>query len=248
MKKQYKAIVLAVLGLGGISAAQAQDALLGFNDATGTQNDYVIDLGAESQFTSTATVNLSSAAYATTFNTAFGSDTSVAAGFVGGGTGSFLLQSYAGGTPAEQLPSGTPSKTQYNSSVSAESAVLTGVYASATTSLPAGDGWSYIIAQSPSVNGAQGANAVAGNTGNPMGTLSSDAITLAVYESTANNYGARTETTTAWQEVGTLAVDMTTGSIVFTGSAVPEPGTYSLLGGAGLLLVSLRNKFSRKQA
>jgi hypothetical protein len=34
----------------------------------------------------------------------------------------------------------------------------------------------------------------------------------------------------------------------FEFSVAPEPGTYGVLAGVGLLAVSLRNKFSRKQA
>jgi hypothetical protein len=46
-----------------------------------------------------------------------------------------------------------------------------------------------------------------------------------------------------------LAVNANTGSILYTGiAAVPEPTTFSLLGGAGLLVLSFRKKFSRNQA
>jgi len=247
MKKQYKAILLAVLGLGGITAAQAQDALLGFNDATGTANDYVIDLGALSLFTPSATLNLSSDFSSSSFSTAFGATPSgVAAGFIAG-TPSALLESYAGGTPTGTLPSGTPAVTSFNASGTAMSGILLGVNPSASGVTASGSAWSYNIAVSPTQNGLGGSIAVAGNTGNPMGMLSSDAITLAVYESKAVGSG-RTQSTTAWTQIGTLAVDANAGSIVFTGSAVPEPTSYGLLGGAGLLMVSLRNKFSRKQA
>jgi hypothetical protein len=246
MKKQYKAILLAVLGFGGISAAQAQDALLGFNDATGTQNDYVIDLGAASQFSPTATIDLSSDFSSSLFSSAFGSTPAgVAAGFVAGPAGA-ILESYAGGTPSGSLPSGTPTPTQFNTSQTSMSGILLGVNPSASGVTALGSAWSWNIAVSPSQTGGAGSTAVAGNTGNPMGMLSSDAIDLAVYESTATS--GRTEKTTAWTQIGTLAVDANAGSIVFTGSAVPEPTTYGLVGAAGLMLISLRNKFSRKQA
>ena len=72
--KLYKAVLLAALGLGGITAAQAQDALLGFNSApgTGSGNDYVIDLGSGSQFNNQAILNFSFSS--TTFSNAFSSD------------------------------------------------------------------------------------------------------------------------------------------------------------------------------
>jgi hypothetical protein len=247
MKKQYKAILLAVLGLGGISAAQAQDALLGFNDAGGTANDYVTDLGALSQFTTTTTINLSSDFSAASFTAAFGAtpDSNVAAGFVGSTSG-ILLESYAGGTPAGALPSGTPTITGYNQSSTDASSVLTGVYASSTSAVNGIDGWSYIISQSTTSGGAQGGNALAQNTGNPEGLLSSGAITLAVYEATATT--GRHAATTPFTEIGTLAVNTATDSVIYNGVAVPEPNTYGVLAGAGLLIVSLRNKFSGKNA
>lgn len=40
----------------------------------------------------------------------------------------------------------------------------------------------------------------------------------------------------------------TFGIATLSSAAVPEPGTYGALAGAGLFLVSLRNKFGRKQA
>jgi hypothetical protein len=57
--------------------------------------------------------------------------------------------------------------------------------------------------------------------------------------------GARVQTV-----LGTLLINANTDTITFTGaaSAVPEPSTYGLVAGAGLLLVSLRNRFSRKNA
>ena len=93
MKKLYKAALLAALGLTGATAAQAQvapsDVFLGFNDSagpSGANNDYVIDLGAGANFTTTASLNLSSDFNASTFSTAFSADASylnnVAAGAV----------------------------------------------------------------------------------------------------------------------------------------------------------------------
>ena len=181
--------------IGGVTAAQAQDALLGFNDAGGTGNDYVIDLGAGSQFTPTATLNLSPLFSASSFNTAFTAtpNTNVAAGFVSqvGSTG--FLQSYAGGTPAGTLPSGTPSAPQWDAAFAAASGILLGVYSSASGSTPGGSAWSYNIAASPTANGLAAGNALSAQTGNPMGTLGSGVIDLTVYESTDPNLGNRGE-------------------------------------------------------
>ena len=249
MKNSYKLALLAALGLASASAIQAQT-LLGFNDANGTANDYVIDLGAGSQFTPTAVVDLSGLFNSTMFNTAFGGDSgalnNVAVGLVsGGGSGQTLIQSYAGGSPSGALPSGTPSVSLYHNAIASASGITLGVESSATTS----GGWSYQIAQSPILGGADGAPSLGQSTGNPMGTLGSGVIDLTVYEATDPNFGNRGETTTAWLDIGTLAVDAGAGTINFTGvSAVPEPTTLSLLTGAGALLLAFRNKLKRKQS
>jgi hypothetical protein len=44
--------------------------------------------------------------------------------------------------------------------------------------------------------------------------------------------------------LGTFTLD-NTGTVTF--NAVPEPSAYGIIAGAGLLVVSLRNRFSKKQ-
>jgi len=246
--KLYKAVLLAALGLGGITSVQAQDALLGFNDAGGTGNDYVIDLGSGSQFTTTATIDFSS--QFTMFTTAFGTtpDANVAAGFVSQVGSSSILQSYAGGTPnLGGLTAGNPSGNQALAARAAASGILTGVYASSLGQTGSGNAWSYNIAANPTTAGLTTGISFAADTANPMGTLTGGQITLALYESTIGS--GRNAPGSTWTEVGTLAIDANAGTAIYTGiAAVPEPTTFSLLGGAGLLLISLRNKFSRKQA
>ncbi len=246
-KKLYKTVLLAALGLGGITAAQAQDALLGFNDAagpSGAQNDYVIDLGAGSQFTPTATLNLSSLFSASTFTTAFNADASylnnVAAGFVMGYNGT-LDQSLPSASPVGT----TPSNTLFNNSEGAAQAGIPAIVQSSATA----NGWSAEIAQSPTSGGSIGAPSLGVSTGNPMGTLSSGVLSLEIYQDTANSYGNRNQSQNAWTDLGTLAMNANSGTVTFTGvSAVPEPATYGLFASAGLLIVALRHKLSRKQA
>jgi hypothetical protein len=114
MKNLYKAALLAALGLASVSVAQAQsDMLLGFNDAgpnTGAasyQNDYVIDLGAISQFTVNSTYSGSIAQ--STFDGAFSSDANylndVAVGVVAENNTVSPKQIYVSGTSAPNAAS-----------------------------------------------------------------------------------------------------------------------------------------------
>lgn len=248
MKKLYKAALLAALGLASVTAAQAStDLLLGFNDAGSTNsaanNDYVVDLGALSQFTTTATIDLSSAFNATTFAAAFGADlggssygnyNNVAAGAAGGSSGGSVFGT--GGA------TGSSSATAFNYQVNAVGGVVIGEYGSASL-----NSWSSGIAAGPS-GFTPGLFVAAGGAPNPMFNLSGGTITEILYQSVYSGSG-KSATATGFTEVGTLAIDVNTGSVIFTGvAAVPEPSTYALFGGAGLMLLVFRNKFRRIQA
>jgi hypothetical protein len=71
-----------------------------------------------------------------------------------------------------------------------------------------------------------------------------------VYEDLWEVVGSSSAQTAADIYEGYFAFNANTDSLTFTGAAVsvPEPTTYGLLAGAGLLVVSLRNQFRRKQA
>jgi hypothetical protein len=250
MKKHYKSALLAALGLASITAAQAQtsDMLLGFNDAAGpsaAQNDYVIDLGAASQFTMTSTYNVTISS--SNFSTAFGADgnalNDVAVGAVEGytppsGTGTLFTTA---GSPISLVGQAV----SWNDAAAlAQTSSMIGEYASASTS-----GWSYYIAASPTAPGNVAGEGFAGYAGNPMSQLSSGVVSLALYESTAS-LGTRSEAVTAWTDIGTLYINCNTDTVGFSGvNAVPEPGTYGIiLAGAGLLVFSLRRQRGRKNA
>jgi hypothetical protein len=243
--KLYKAALLTALGLSSIATAQAStsDVLLGFNDLagpSGAQNDYVIDLGAASQFTTTTyNLNLSSSFNSTTFNTAFSADTSyltdVAVGAVEGYSGSSPETLFQTGTPVSNL-----SGANLLVAASLAQSPSIGEYASSTAG-----GWSYYIALSPSLvsNGGQNPAGSLGNiSGNPMVSLSSGTVTLNLYEDILTGSG-RNATVSGFSEIGTLAVDVNAGTIIFNGiTPAPEPTTCALFGGGALLLIALRNK------
>ena len=254
MKKLYKAALLAALGLTSVTAAQAQsaatDVFIGFNNAGSTNsaanNDYVVDLGAAAQFTTTATLNLSSSFNATTFATAFGADlagssygnyNNVAVGAVHGATGISVFTT--------ALSPNTPNGGDFANLIAAAQAGVAGALGTGSQLIASGSGnWGTYISTSPNAN----AGTFAGlDNANPMQYLSSGTITEILWQSTQTG-GGRFPTYSAFTELGTLAIDVNTGSVIFTGvAAVPEPSTYALFGGAGLMLLAFRNKFRRVQ-
>jgi hypothetical protein len=254
MKKNYKLVLLAVLGLATVTAAHAatSDLLLGFNDAgatsTSAQNDYVIDLGAESLFTTTAVLNLSSDFSASTFNTAFSADgnylNDVAAGAVAGNitaSTDTLFQTSPNG--ASGLPTWTSGKlASFIGAANFAGDSTVGEYGSTS-----GSGWSAYVAVSPTAQGTYGGGSVAGDSANPTELLSSGIVSEELFESTTST--ARNSTPSAWTEIGTLDVNVNTDTVTFNGvDAVPEPATYGLLAASGLLIVSLRRQFKPKNA
>jgi hypothetical protein len=84
---------------------------------------------------------------------------------------------------------------------------------------------------------------------NPEQNLSSSGIiTETLYQSTEASLGA---TGGAFSEIGTITIDVPTDTVTFNGidsAPVPEPTTYGLLAGAGLLLVGVRRQFVKKNA
>jgi hypothetical protein len=252
MKNSYKAVLLAVLGLTVASAAQAAtsgvDLALGFNDPSGpssAQNDFVIDLGSVSQIGLTTSMTWSGSSldggdFASDFTSAFGTDGSalnrvgvglVQGNSVGGANGKGdLIQ-----TGNE---SGTPSITAIQASIPGAGGIVLGSYGS-TSAANGADSANNWTTQSGNITTA---------TGNPIGDLSGGIVSELVYEDDVSGT-ARNPSTTPWVELGTLTVNLNSDTVTFTGiDAVPEPATYGLLAGAGLLVVSLRNQFRRKQA
>lgn len=251
----YKAALLAALSVALSPAAKAAnngDVFVGLNDAAGptsAQNDYVIDLGSYTDFTTTGTVQ--GTINSTMFNTAFGTDgnalNEVAVGAVAGGQiagGNNYLFSTGN---LSGIPSASPFKNSQNSAGTVEG----GEYASAGSI--SDTTWSFEVAVSPTQPDEYG-NGVASETGNPMSYLTGGTATLDLYESTFS--GTRGASPSAWTLLGTLTIDANSSvsdpsdanadTITFTGvDAVPEPGTFGLFAIGGLLAHGLRRRFFR---
>jgi hypothetical protein len=51
-----------------------------------------------------------------------------------------------------------------------------------------------------------------------------------------------------WVDEGTFNIDVQSDTVTFTTTAVPEPGTYGLLAGFGLLALGLRHQLKDRKA
>jgi hypothetical protein len=267
MRKQlFRSALLAALGLGGVTAAQAQstDMLLGFNDAVGptsAQNDYVVDLGAASLFTTTSTFTTRFAnniVYGTSgsnsFANTYGSDSNyknnVAVGVVEYNGSPNPKTLYSTGLPGTINTWGAGNYANAGALIGSTSL---GIYASTATGgslLP----WSSSVAASPTATGLSNPANPSGNSvynlsGPVLTSLSSGVATLFLYESTLTSSG-HTSTLSPFTEIGEFVIDANTDTATFTGSlvAVPEPPAYGLLAGAGLLVLALRRQFGRMMA
>jgi hypothetical protein len=235
MKSLYKAALLAVLGLASVASVQAatynQDLIVGFTTQSGS--DLIYDLGsAASVLGGTAGVN-------DTWNLSSlltGNLSTVSADYWG-----VIGDNKTAQTPAHAVyttiqtpgslsgtgqwsPIDTADKTIYGSFATAGA----GQYASVATGNSAS--WN-----TETISGALTTDYVnAYGNPNTLGVGSIDLMQV------LNDGSAKTD-------VGTFSLS-SGGVLSFTPTAVPEPATYGVLAGAGLLVVSLRNQLRRKQA
>jgi len=226
MKKQTKATLLALAIVGATAAAHAaaynNDLIIGFSSTTG--NDVLYDLGSFGSLTAGETWNLSSLLGSYNLNT-------VNWGVVG------------------------------NSSASGTSRILYTTFASSPAT--AGNG------RGTSINGADGALYSNFTTAGAGNSVSVDSTTDNSWNHQTINPTLTTQYLNAWESpntVGTGSINfwavqanstagtqdafftLDSSGVVTFSAAVPEPSTYGLFAGAGLLVVCLRNQFRRKQA
>jgi hypothetical protein len=244
MKNLYKSALLAALGLGAVAAvssAQAQttytgDVIIGFTGGTAslTANDGLLDFGSVASLTPNETF---AAPTGFNLNTV---EWGVVAANPQGGSPRYSYTSLAG-APAILSVAGwgqvnTPVKTIFNNAFSPSPAAGTVVYTPTSTGLDAQNnlvpntaGWLY-----ETVTG--GTSTYKNVVGNP------------------NSIGLGAETLYSIQDNGSAPVALGTftlnanDTVTWDVTAVPEPTTYGFLAGAGVLALSLRNQFRRKQA
>ena len=228
MNKLYKTVLLAALGLAGVSAAEATtytqgDLLIGFTVSSG--NDQVYDLGQESALFNGENWSLGSLLAGYNLN-------NVSWGVIGDASGAPRI---AFTTTGGSQPNPVANNTQWSTLNAAAGALIqfAGPASSAAGVSVASDSSQSFSWNQETINGTLTTEYVnAYENPNVVGTVSDTLWAVPVGPSATAT------------EVGNFALDGT-GVVTFT--AVPEPATWSLLSVAGLLLLSLHNQLRSKQ-
>ncbi len=251
--------IAALLFGGAILASQsafgqfvANDLYMGFqNQAGGGAQDYIINLGAASGIVgSSSVVNLSSDFSLSDFNAVLGTSSSMFGGVVGGSNGNppdlYVTQLRSGGAGALSVPGSTSPATFYKGDLLIGYNDLSQL---ALVAPPAGTG--VLDTSKAWVNYVEPTFTVGtfyGDTGiNPDSSVSPSGV---LYEDLWYNSNSSTSVKKPFTYEGYFTLDLTGGSpsLTFTPTAVPEPATLGLLGGAGLLLLSFRRRLGGKNA
>jgi hypothetical protein len=248
MKHIYQAALVAAIGLANIPAAHAAaytsgDLLIGFTSTSG--NDLIYDLGSASSLYNGETWSGLTSLLLADVNNASGFGASATLGnlywgVIGNGPNSGTPRTFYTTTIVGQIPSSVTGNSAFGKLNTAATALagngpggaLT-VGQSATMAASVSGNSSWISWNTETLNGALTTDYInAYENPNVLGVTSSDF-------STGLNDGSTPTLTGQF----TLGSD---GSLTF--NAVPEPSTYSLLAGAGILAVILRARRNRAQA
>ncbi len=243
MKNMYKAMLLVTLGLASATAVKAAngsggDLIVGFTGSSGT--DVYYDLGSATTLTSGETWDLTTALTAAGLNT--GTPLATAQWGVLGDNATLVggVKNTWASTGDGSMPQEINGANGYNALQIPVNSILNNLFGGAGSHTAgtfatdvASDGNSWASQSLPSATATSWYNEYGGISANVTGTGVSDQL----FEIADNNTPA------------TLLGGFTLGSndqLTFTAAAVPEPSTYGMLAGAGLLVLAVRNQFRRK--
>jgi hypothetical protein len=268
-RKFMKILTGAALLVGGaILASQSafaqtfvqNDLYLGFQNLNGGGTaDYIINLGAASSLVSqSSVVDLSGDMSLGLFNSASlqGTSSQIFGGVVGAATSAFnggtavvygtALRTGNFGDPAlagSLAPAGLTKQSIDNSTESALSQVISP--SAGTGLLDSSKSWEAYVEPTLSIGSFYG------NAGfNPDSGVSTSSVLYEDLWQTSDSGDARGSSGQPYTYIGYFMLDLTGSnpSLTFTPQAVPEPTVLGLLGGAGLLLLSFRRRFNRKNS
>jgi hypothetical protein len=254
-----KLTTAASLFCGAVLASQsvfgqyiANDLYMGFqNQAGGAASDYLINLGGASGIVgSSSVVNLSGDFSLSDFNAVLGASSSMFGGVVGGSNGNppdlYATQLRSGGAGVPSVPGSSSPATFYKGDL------LIGYNDLSQLSLVAPAAGTGVLDTSKAwVNFVEPTFANStfyGSTGiNPDSSVGSSSV---LYEDLWYNSNSSSSVKKPFTYEGFFTLDLTgnSPSLTFTPAAVPEPSTLGLLGGAGLLLLSFRRRWSGRNA
>jgi len=256
-----KKLTTAALLIGGaILASQsvlaqptfvANDLYFGFeNQAGGATEDYIINLGAASGIVgASSTVDLSTDFSLANFDAVLGTSASMFGGVVGGLQNTFspdlyITQLRSGGPGIPSMPGSTLSVNPTRSTDNSAVATLGNLNApvAGTGFLDASLTWQNYVEPTFKAGTFYGALGV-----NPDSSIGDGGV---LYEDLWYNANSQLSGGSPMQYLGYFTLDLSGSnpSLTFTPTAVPEPTALSLLGGAGLLLLSLRRRLNRNNA
>jgi len=241
MTQTYKLAWLTALGVAGLAGTiQAQsyatgDLLVGIYEPSAA-NTLVVDLGSAATITGQSfaqwdlTSDLTAAGITVTSATEYG--------LVGATTASNPQSVWASGIGSTTWTSGNTAAVE--SSVNTIGQYVSGGFVAEPISGGNGSDWYNQTVVTPPT----GLNAtVLGNINSLVGTPET------LYKSTGSYSAGRPPVAVPGSEVTDLAFNFNPTTDVLTyGTPVPEPSTYALLAGAGLLVLALRKQLVRKQA
>ena len=267
MKNLHKFALLTALGLASVqgvfAGANNNDLILDINanDSGGT-TEFDVNLGNISTFTPTPNYDLSS--LVSGFNSYSSATVSgLMIGVVGGqngqggiaGTGNDIFSTtmrVGGSSYATAGTEGAPTAGSPGKAAIGSAGGITGTFSDYGVNTSTGDStsWTSLVAKDTTTDGTAN-NSFSSYLGlNPMSSITGSTITLDLWKDTVTGAAPPPFRLGVYQGDLTLDPERFCGppSLVYDVSAVPEPTTYGMLAGAGLLLVSFRNKLVRKNA
>jgi hypothetical protein len=263
MKKLTKIAVLALsaaLASQGARAGTAGDLILGLNNAdNGGQNDYVIDLGSFATLSGTANVTqslgITTSALEATGTGLNGGPVGFGAAIVGGktilgNTGDFVFTTTLDNGTGTALNAGSTAPAAPNSgTVGSAAGVGAGLKNAGVGLTPSSSTVSFTsdVSKDSTTSGTGNGNFSDTLGSNPMQQMTGDTITLDLWIDSISAGNA----VSGWVYEGDVTIDLSGSTAEYTydlASAVPEPGTYGLFAGGGLLLFALGRQFRRQNA